>query len=262
MSAVNPAYAVNSRVPINSMDYLTMLQIQKLIGNGQQGGALKQYYDYFLFDSQIIAPNVTIPATNLNLFQNQGGQPQSVFGGAGSYTKQYLVDTNMQQGGMLPQGQFFVFNSIQVLFNLTGNCPALQTDTTTQNINRPISSTAFSANIIPAYSTLRTFLQMGSLQFQIGNRPFIGAPLVCYPTQFGVWGQGWGVGATTGQAQLVDSTANNGPGAAYQLQSPMLLVNGKNFQVNISWPYSFTTPANSYLQLFVFLVGTLYDSIM
>lgn len=254
------AYGFNPNLPINNMDYVTLDQIRQALASNPNGGALKQYYDYVLFDSFVFGPGVALPSTKIQFFQNKTGNMQQIVGTNSLYNKQDN-DTNMQNSGQLPQGQFFVFNSIQVLFNLTGNCPAINTTAGNQQLDRPITSGLFTANINSAFSDLRSFMQLGSGTFMIGNRPFINAPLFCYPTQFGVWGYGFAVGATTGQAQLVDSTANNGPGVPLQLQSPLLLVNGKNFEFDVTFPYSFTTPANAYLQMYCCLVGTIYDSI-
>lgn len=253
-------YGFNPQLPISNMDYVTLDQIRQALASNPNGGALKQYYDYVLFDSFVFAPNTALPGGKIQFFQNRTGQQQLIIGATSTYSKQDN-DTNMQAAGQLPQGQYFVFNSIQVLFNLTGNCPAINTTSGAQQLDRPTTSGLFTANINSAFSDLRSFLQLGRGEFTIGNRPFINAPLFCYPTQFGVWGYGFAVGATTGQAQLVDSTANNGPGVPMNLQSPLLLVNGKNFEFDVTFPYSFTTPANAYLQMYTCLVGTIYDSI-
>lgn len=251
--ATNQGVVFNNQLPISNLDFIDLTQYASQYGPGP----LKQYYDYILFDSKVASPGTAVPGSAIKFFQTPNGGTDQLIGATTTYVKQD-TDTNMQQAGQLPQGQLMVIKSVQVLVNLTGNLPAVSGSG--NNISRPTTQ-GFTANVTSAMSDLRTILQLGNGVFKIGNRPFMNNPLWGYPTDYGVSGNGIGFGPTAGATLSIDSYATNGFGCGKLLDSPQLLIAGKNFEFDITFPYIFTQIALAYVQYYVLYVGTLYDTV-
>lgn len=85
-----------------------------------------------------------------------------------------------------------------------------------------------------------------------------------FPTDKGVQFNGFGIGATSGQTLAADGSATNGVGIPwiFDPDCEMLLVSQQPFEFDIDFPNAFTTPANAWLQLWVFLQGRTYNTII
>ena len=251
-------FAAQGDFPVMDFDGVTSDQMQQMFQSGK--GVWKNWYDFKLYDSVRLQPNVLLPASQVVLFQNAFGQQQAIFGTASTmYTKQ-LSDTNMMAAGQLPRGRFFIVHSIEVIVPLTGNLPTIATSG--QGIELPTVQ-GISTNVSNAASDARVLLTLGYGYFYYGTKRYQEGQLLAFPCSEGISGWGFDIGATTGQTLQVDSIANNtingvGP---WCYQSCHGLQQQMNFNFTIQFFNPFTVIANSSQVIKVSLNGWLYDPV-
>lgn len=251
------ADVTNSNFPLMDLDGYNASDLGKVFDQSQ--GPLKNWYDFKLYDTVRLQPNVLLPASQVDLFQNAVGQQQAIFGTSSTmYTKQFS-DTNMRQGGQIPKGRFFIIKSIEVICPLVANLATVST--TGQNIE--LNTVQGIGTATSPGSDARTLLTLGYGYFYYGTKKFQEGQLMAFPCTEGISGYGFGIGATTGQTVQVDGVANNGNLTnPWIFESPHGIQQQMNFQFTIQFFNPFTVLALTSQVIKVSLNGMLCDPVM
>lgn len=215
----------------------------------QVKAGLKDAVNYRLYDSLLIdGAAAAVSANPQRLFQVGVGQSASTMVAGTAYTKT-LQHTNMTQAGQLPAGQTFLVNSIQAVVIQTGAWIASQT--------APSGDDA-TASTVEGDWGLKAILQSGILTLTIGDKDYEQAPLLMFPSKYGI--SGFAATATT--ATTVTNTIaalNNGFGNPYQCLIPHRIDSSRHFEVKIQFPGA-TVISNKYF-IQVVLEGVLFRSV-
>lgn len=182
---------------------------------------------------------------NLTFFALQKGQGATSHpGGAGPKT---IADTNMQQSGSLPAGNWFYCMGIEVEF-------------------WPGSTTGFTGAVTAAvlaqqWGDCYDFSRSGSLTFAIQNRNYVqDAPLGKFPTQTGLYATAANSDSTTaGAGQFRQVSYARLDGAAYNI-IPTYIVPTQAFVVTMDWPNVIALVSTVAARVGVRLVGNLIRS--
>lgn len=249
--------SVNSSFPLMDLTGIPTDQLSDYFKGAQ--GPLMNWYDFKLYDTVRLQPNVLLPASQVDLFQNAVGQQQSIFGTASTmYTKQ-LSDTNIRSGGFIPKGRFMIVNSIEVICPLVANLATVSSSG--QNIE--LNTVQGIGTATSPGSDARTLLTQGYGYFYYGTKKFQEGQLLAFGATEGISGYGFGIGATTGQTLQVDGVANNGSlNYPWLFQSPHGIQQQMNFQFTIQFFNPFTVLAATSQVIKVSLNGMLCDPVM
>jgi len=157
-----------------------------------------------------------------------------------------VADTNMTSSGQLPQPQYFLVESIELLF-----LPGLDI------VTNPAAASEFANDM---YAVAKG----GSLRYFIGSKTYLEeAPLGRFPpkTRLGVEGahavQELQAAAANAINQLSTDYAS-WTGRPYFLDPPTLLPPNQNFDVSLNWPANVALPSGVDAKIFVILDGILY----
>lgn len=175
--------------------------------------------------------------TQLQFFQTPNGQSSKT-----------IADTNMTSAGQLPQPQFFLVESIEILF-FPGVSPTI--------FNTTIAETEFSNDV---YAVAKS----GSLNFFIGSKTYLEeAPIGRFPpkTKLGVE-SAHSIQELQGTAADAENQVSTDyacwTGRPYFLDPPVLLVPNQNFKIDLNWPSAVALPSGVNAKIHVVLDGILY----
>lgn len=195
---------------------------------GAREGIYAPLYDFQKYDKA--------GQTSLTFFQTPNG--------SGGKT---LADTNMTNAGVLPAPQYFVVNTIEVIF-YPGASPA-EGGLTSATVNEFVND---------VYAVSKS----GYLEFTIGSKPYTqDAPLGMFPPCTRLGGFAALTDATTAAANLLTQVSYaSAAGATYNIV-PLTIPTQQNFSVKLSWPSVVALPSGVDGRIGVRLGGFLYRSV-
>lgn len=216
---------------------------------GEVEGVRQTLYDFQLYPAA--------GSLSLNFFQNQQGQGVTTSPGAAVGSAKTIWDTNMEQGGTLPNPKGFLVESIEVLF-FPGNSAAANTFLQ----QPPYDFIAVPTDLLPlsagGVSDVWNVLNAGHLQFFIGSKSYLDeAPLSRFPpkTFVGVDAALASNSATTSSLAIAAARAMGRP---YFLDPPIFLMPTQNFKITVDYAALVPTISTLNGRMGIVLDGFLY----
>lgn len=191
----------------------------------QYEGIRQSLYDYTAYASA--------GQTSLQFFQTPEGQ--------GGKT---LADTNMRSAGQLPQPQFFLLETIEILF-----FPGVN----------PVTLDA-AANAESEFTNdVYTISKSGYLELFIGSKPYLQeAPIGRFPGKTRLEAEFAVASSTTADTKALHMDYAAFAGRPYYMQPPILLVPNQNFSISLKWPAAVALPSGQDGRIGVVMDGILY----
>jgi hypothetical protein len=209
-------------------------------------GLRQSLYDFLLYP--------TAGQAQFNFFATPQGQGLTSAVGGVAGTNKTIQDTNMTVAGMLPAGQSFLLNSIEIPF-FAGSVNTANTYT----LASPAFFNAAAAAALEAQlADVNSFYQSGSLKLFIGSKTYLEeAPILRFPpkTQLTYDGAVTSNSATVGALGFVSGKISGRP---YMVEPPVLLENNQNFSVSLNFPAAVATPSGFNARVGCILDGYLY----
>ena len=227
---------------IPSLDQLSQFKVNRA---GVEG-IRQSLYDFLLYP--------TAGQTQFNFFATPQGQGVTSAVGATAGLAKTIQDTNMTVAGMLPAGQSFLINSIEVPF-FAGSVSTANTFTLAQPAQwAAVSAAALAMQI----NDVNIFYQAGSLRLFIGSKVYLEeAPLLRFPPKTQLT---FDAAATTNSATTAATVVASGKisGRPYILEPAVLLENNQNFNISLNYPAAVATPSGFNARVGCILDGYLY----
>ena len=217
---------------------------QNRVTNPAQSEIIRQrLYDFNLYPAA--------GAQRIAFFQLSVGQGiTSALGGTVGTTKT-IADTNMAVGGVLPSGQSFLCESIEVLY--------LPGSVSTANTYTPATIGGFiavAAATTWAYSNdVNTFYQSGTLQLNVLNKTYLQeTPLLSFPPKASLDFSG-AVSTNSATTAQVTAQVAKATGRPYYIEPRITLAPAVNFEVALIWPTAVANPSGFNARVMVYLDG-------
>jgi len=159
-------------------------------------------------------------------------------------------DTNLDAPGLLPRFQEFLIQNIQVGF-YPGSSAAANTFLARDPV---VSAAAIAAGDLSALNDHNTFRVGGSLELNIGSKPYLEeAPLMRFPM-----GQHFGLSAaaaTTAATDAITAGAADAFGLIYYVKPNITLLPMQNFKVFLRWPGLVALPSGFNARIGLYMEG-------
>lgn len=202
---------------------------QRLTVAGVKDGIREPLYDFLTYDSAA--------TTSLRFFQT----PIS-----GTKTK---AETNMTLAGQLPAGWKFSADLIEI--------HVLPGSSASSYVRQDPVKTATSLAAPNFANDVWALLHAGWLEITIGQKPYLTAPLICFPASSGLGASAAAAVEntnTTVQNQITVDYARL-VGRPFELKPTMPIPANTNFDVTLNWPAAVTLPSGFDARIGIFLHG-------
>lgn len=229
--------------PIPSLQEARQYEVTKPL---EAEGIRQSLYDFNLYATAGIA--------QLPFFTQAQGQGFTSSLGAVVGSAKTVADTNMVQGGSLPNPQHHLMESIEMMF-VPGASAAANTFTLA-NINA--FAAAASALVGSQNHDVNTIYNSGSVQLFISSKTYLWeAPIGRFPpkTRTELDAAVATNSATVGEVAMTWPKAGGRP---YYLEPPLFITPVQNFVVNAIWPGVLPTPSGFNGRIGAILDGYLY----
>lgn len=183
------------------------LQMNERVSKALKGQLPKDAFGQRIYDTLRFKAGNATSTSPIRLFTVPVGGSTSVANAASETYNKTLQDTNLEQAGLLQQGETFIVNSMQVMVTVLA-----QTDTTypTSGPGTELATDPTAAAGVSGLNTANAVLDQTYFRFYIGSKDYERGPGYLFPSAYGISGfAGFGISTD------FEGVANNGFGHPY-----------------------------------------------